>query len=441
MVVGDLATATEVLVLGGGPGGYVAAIRAVQLGRQVTLVTDGALGGTCLTQGCIPAKALLSAAEQVARLPKLAEMGIRAEGVRVDFPALQAWKSGVVERLSGGVAQLLKNHKVEVVHGRAFFLSPREIRVEGEHGSMRYNFQHCIIATGASPTPEAGAISPQAALLLPELPSAVAITGNNYVAAELATLFARLGSKVTLDLAGATLLSEFDPVAGRMVQAKLKQMGITFGLASADAPVWVDARPGRPNTTGLELTAAGVAVDGAGAIRVNEQQRTSIPHIYAVGDVVGGPLLATVAIAQAKVAAEVLSGSQSVYTPQALPRVAHTEPEVAQVGLGPTQAKEQGLEVVVGRFPLAASGRALTLGTGEGTAVVVASPGSEVLLGVTLVGPRAGDLIGEAALALEMGTTLTDLSLTLHPHPGLSEVLQESADAALGHSVHLMKGL
>lgn len=440
MVVGDLATAVEVLVLGGGPGGYVAAIRAAQLGKQVTLVTDGPLGGTCLNAGCIPAKALLHASGQAAGVSRLAELGITTGAVQVDFGAMQAWKDGVVQRLSGGVGGLLAGHKVEVVHGRAWFVSPTEVRVQGEYGSGRYSFSHCIIATGATPAPAPGAISPQAALALTEVPAQVAVVGSDYVAAELATIFARLGAKVTLDTAGGPLLPEFDPQAGRMVAARLKDLGVTLAAAQEGALRIDCARP-LPRTDGLELGAAGIAPEASGAIPVDQSQRTAVPTIYAVGDVTGGPLLATVAIAQGKTAAEALAGQPSVYAPQALPTVAYTDPEVAAVGLTQAAAKAQGLEVTVGRFPFGASGRALTLAAAEGTAITVADAASGVLLGVTLVGARAGDLIGEAALALELGATLEDLALTLHAHPGLGEVLQESAEAALGRSVHLRKGL
>ncbi|MDB4898058.1 MAG: FAD-dependent oxidoreductase [Firmicutes bacterium] len=441
MVVGDLATAVEVLVLGGGPGGYVAAIRAAQLGRQVTLVTEGRPGGTCLNEGCIPAKSLLAATEQAARIEGLAAMGVLVDGARVDFPAMQAWKEGVADRLAGGVAQLLQSSKVEVVRGRAFFIGPRDLRVEGEHGSLRFRFLHCIIAAGAVAAPESGAISAQEALRLRQVPEAIAIDGSGYVAAELATIFARLGSKVTVDLKGAAFLHEFDPLAGRHVQARLKQLGVTFGPGPATAAVRVDTDGVRPNTGGLELKAAGVAVDQQGAIVVDNQQHTSAKDVYAVGDVTGGPLLATVAIAQGKVAAEALSGLKSAFAFRTVPRVAYTDPEVAQVGIGPARANELGLAVHVARFPFAANGRALTLNAGEGTAALVADAESGALLGVTLVGPHVADLIGEAALALEMGATAEDLALTLHPHPGLSEVLQEGAEALLDRAIHVRKGI
>lgn len=440
MVVGDLATAVDVLVLGGGPGGYVAAIRAAQLGRAVTLVTAGPLGGTCLNEGCIPLKALLAAAEQYHRLPSLAEMGILLERPRLDWGALMAWKGKAVERLSGGVAQLLAAHKVEVVAGRAWLISPDEVRVDHPDHSHRLKFQACVLATGASYRPPAGALTPQQALVLPELPAAVAISGNDYVALELATLFVKAGAQVTLDTGGAPLLPEFDPQAGRQVQARLKQLGLQLAPPPPGAVhIWAGAMV--PNTADLGCAEAGVALAEGGGIRTDATMRTSNAAVYAVGDVTGGPALATVAIAQGKVAAEALVGQAAAYEPQAVPRVAYTDPEVAAVGLGQAQAKAEGRHVSIGRFPFGASGRALTLGVAEGHTTVVADANTAVVLGVTVVGVRAGDLIGEAALALEMGATLEDLALTLHPHPGLGETLQEGAEAALGRAVHVLKPL
>ncbi len=440
MVVGDLATAVDVLVLGGGPGGYVAALRAAQLGRQVTLVTAGPLGGTCLNEGCIPLKALLTATEQFHRLPALADMGIFVEQPRLDWAALMGWKARAVERLTGGVAQLLAAQKVEVVAGRAWFIGPDEVWVDHPDYSLRYKFQDCVVATGAAAVVPDGALTPAQALSLPELPAAVAVAGNDYVAAELATLFRRAGAAVSLDTGGAPLLPEFDPAAGRLVAARLRQSGVILGAGEPGA-VHIHTGYLQPRTGDVGAAEAGVALETAGAIRTDTAMRTSNPHVFAVGDITGGPPLATVAIAQGKVAAEALCGQAAAYEPRVVPRVAHTDPEVAAVGVGQAEAKEQGRAVSIGRFPLGASGRAVTLQASEGHVTVVADAATGVLLGVTIAGARAGDLIGEAALALEMGATLEDLALTLHPHPGLGEALQESAEAALGRAVHLLKPL
>lgn len=440
MVVGDLATAVDVLVIGGGPGGYVAAIRAAQLGRKVTLVTAGPPGGTCLHEGCIPLKALLAAVDQYHRLPALAAMGIRVGPAQLDWPALLDWSRQAVARLAGGVAQLLAAHRVEVVSGRAWFIGPDEVRVDHPDHSFRFKFADCVVATGARYPAPPGALTPAAALQLPQQPAAVAITGNDYVAAELATLFARAGTAVSLDTGGAPLLPEFDPAAGRQVQARLKQWGVHLGAGGeAAVPIW--AGTPLPHTADLDCTAAGITLGAGGAIVTDAALRTANPHVYAAGDVTGGPPLATGAIAQAKVAAEALCGLPAAYEPRVVPRVAHTDPEVAAVGLAPARAKAEGRPVRIGRFPFGASGRALTLGRPEGQATVVADAATGLILGVTLVGAGAGELIGQAALALEMGATLEDLALTLHPHPGLGEAVQEAAEAALDRAVHVLKGL
>lgn len=468
MVVGDLTTATEVLILGAGPGGYVAAIRAAQLGKEVTLVDPGPPGGTCLHDGCIPAKALLHAAAQLREIRGLEQMGIAVGGVELNFPRMQAWKQGLVERLTGGVERLLDGYKVQRVTGRGWFLSANEVRVEGEHGSTRYRFDAAIIATGAGPRPWPGlpidnqrVLSPQQALRLPAVPPSVAVCGADYIAVELATLLAALGGHVTLLVPGAGLLPDYEVSAGRTVALRLKQSGVKVvigagprtltetglryatpdGEAEAEAACCITSAGVQPRTAGLGLEAAGVAVDKDGGVIVNEQMRTSAAHIYATGDVTGGIPLATVAIAQAKVAAEAVAGRPVAYQPQVVPRVVHSEPEVAAVGMTAEGARSEGHQVVTGRFPLGANGRALTLARSDGFALTVAEADSGLLLGMTLVGPRAGDLIGEAALAIEMGATLTDLADTLHAHPGLGEALQESAMGALGGAIHVLKGL
>ncbi len=452
MVVGDLATAVDVIILGAGPGGYVAAIRAAQLGKEVVLIDPNPPGGTCLHQGCIPAKALLTAADQAWRLPALAEMGITVGEQRLDLSQMQAWKNGVIERLAKGIKQLLDHHKIEWMAGLGQFTGESEVWVEGEQGSKRFLFEQAIIAVGAKPATLPGlafdsqrVLTPSQALSLTELPESLAVIGADYIAVELATLFAKLGTKVRLLLpAEQPFLPEFDPSAGRQVQARLKKLGVQIETkvadptqAVADAPCVVVSAGLMPCTSRLNLAQARVETDAQGFIRVNDRLHTSNPAIYAVGDVTGGPPLAHIAIKQAKVAAEAMAGLPAQYAPQAVPRVAWTDPPVAAVGLTTAEAESAGYEVVTGRFPLAANGRALTLDSAEGFVQTVAEKDSGVLLGVTIVGAQADSLIGEAALALEMGATLTDLAETLHPHPSLGETLQESAEAALGIAVHI----
>jgi dihydrolipoyl dehydrogenase len=451
MVVGDVTTAVDVLVLGAGPGGYVAAIRAAQLGRHVTLIDCGLPGGTCLHQGCIPLKALLSASEryQQTRSEELISMGIHVEAVSFDWASMQAWKQGVVDRLAEGVRRLIDGNHIEYVYGYGWFINAQEVRVEGEHGSLRFKFEHCIIATGAdaAPLPDLPfdgkhVLTPEKALMLQELPEALSVVGEDYIALELATLFARLGVKVKLFSPGEHLLLGVDPSALRLVQAGLRKLGVQASTgvvrdSIAERPV-VISRGVCPRTSDLHLDSVGLDMTANGGIKVNSMQQSSVSRIFAIGDCTGGPALASIAMKQAKVAAEVLSGQRVQFAPLVIPLVVHTTPELATVGSSVEEATKAGYNIVTGRFPLAANGRALTLGTDNGVALLVANADDGTLLGATLVGPRAGDLIGQATLAIEMGATLTDLSEILYAHPGLSETVLETAEGALGRAVHML---
>jgi len=452
MVVGDLATSAEVVILGAGPGGYVAAIRAAQLGKEVILVDPGPPGGTCLIHGCVPSKALLTAANHVWQTSNLGDMGIEAGKVKLDLNRMQSWKLGIVDRLVKGVNQLLSGLNVEMIVGAGFFIGEQEIRVEAEYGTKRFSFEQAIIAVGAAPAVLAGlpfddsrVLTPGQALSLTRLPEKLAVIGSDYIAAEIATLYAKLGVPVRLLIPiGQHLLAEFDPAAGRQVQARLKKLGVEIETriddpvqAVADESCVIVSVGLAPRTGDLQLSQAGVDTDERGYIRVNDRMQTGNPGVYAVGDVTGGPPLAHVAFKQGKVAAEHIAGRPAQYAPQAVPRVARTDPQVAAVGLTETEAKAAGYTVITGRFPLAANARALSLNASQGFVQTVAEQDNQVLLGVTIVGPDAETLIGEAALAMEMGATLTDLAETLHPHPSLSETLQEAAEAALGLAIHI----
>jgi len=447
MVVGDVTTAVDVLVLGAGPGGYVAAIRASQLGRKVTLIDTGAPGGTCLNLGCIPLKALLAASERYARAHSddLVAMGICSEKVTFDWGKMQAWKQSVVGRLSEGVRRLLSGNGVECVYGTGWFINDQEVRVEGEHGSLRFKFDACVIATGARATQVAelpydgrAVLTPEQALALPELPETLAIAGDDYIALELATLFARLNVRIKLYTPGAQILASGDPSALRLIQAAMRKQGIAITTEAAataiqDRPLVISSGV-TPHTVGLHLDAAGIEQHASGGIRVDRQQRTSQANVFAVGDCTGGTSLASRAIKQGKVAAEVIAGQRVQFAPLVTPLVVHTTPEIAIVSIDAGDASD---ELITGRFPLAANGRALTLGTDNGVAHLVAGQDG-TLLGATLVGPHAGDLIGQLALALEMGATLTDLSEILYAHPGLEEVTLEAAENALGKAIHII---
>jgi dihydrolipoamide dehydrogenase len=452
MVVGDLASTADVVVLGAGPGGYVAALRAAQLGKDVVLIDPAPPGGTCLQHGCIPTKALLTAADHFQQIPALEKMGILASEPQLDLARMQRWKNQLIERLAGGITQLLNHNNVTFVRGRGWFLNESKLHVEAEHSAERIIFEQAIVAVGVKPAPLRGlnfddekVLMPQQALALTELPAEMAIVGGDTIAAELATLFAKLGSDTHLFVpTGQSWLPEFQPEAAGLLLSALKKLGVTVRRDAADLPAAV-ARFGKvvvsmggvPNTAPLKLERAGVQTDDRGCVRVDDRMQSSNPAVYAVGDVTGGDPLAHIAIKQGKVAAEALAGLPARFEPQAVPRVAWTDPQLATVGLTALQAEAAGYRIISGRFPLAASGRALTLSASTGFAQTIAEAETELLLGVTIVGPHAETLIGEAALAIEMGATLVDLAETLHPHPGLGETLQESAEAVLGITVHL----
>ncbi|MEI7556522.1 NAD(P)/FAD-dependent oxidoreductase, partial [Candidatus Chlorohelix sp.] len=398
MVVGDVTTAVDVVVLGGGPGGYVAAIRAAQLGKSVVLVEQSTvMGGVCLNEGCIPLKALLASSErywQARESELLAGMGILTEGATLDFSRMQGWKEGIIRRLTEGVAKLLSGNRVEVVHGLGWFLNPKEMRVEGEYGSLRFSFEQCVLAVGAShvalpalPFDDKLILNPRMALKLAEIPPVLAIWGNDYIALELATVFGRLGSRVTLLTPEERPLPDIDAAAVRLVMAGLRKLGVQhIGQAfpvelENDSILYMKGQTrtslpsGTPlvvcgklqaNTANLHLKDAGLSIGKNGAIEVAADQRTRVPHIFAAGDCTQyRPAVATSAIKQAKVAAEALSGKKTAYDPQAFPRVAFTSPELAVVGLSAEAAQAAGYRVKTGRFALAANGRALTLGLND----------------------------------------------------------------------------
>ena len=434
MVVGDLATNVDVLVLGAGPGGYLAALRAAQLGQEVVLVDPAPPGGGWCSGG-IPADALLGAASQFWQMAHGAQPGITVTKPAFDWSQLQTWKNNQVEKVAAEIKHQLDQHQVEVVSGRGWFLAENEARVESEYEAKRYLFDHALIAVGcdAAPWPSLSfekkrVLTPTQALALTELPATLTIIGADYLAAELATLFVKLGVAVQVWLpAGQRLLPEFDAAAGEVVQARLREMEVKIadltGTLREDLSGLVVVSAGlTPRTINLGLDKAKVTTNPNGFIQVNDRQQTSNPAIYAAGDVTGGPFLAHVAGKQGKVAAENIAGKLAQFAPQAIPRVARTDPEVATVGLTVAEAENIGYHLSRFTFHVSPSTRFVE---------VVAEQESEVLLGVTVVGPQAGILIGEAALALEMGATLTDLAETLHPGPGLGEGLTRAAEAAL----------
>lgn len=469
MVVGDASIDIDVLVIGGGPGGYVAAIRAAQLGKEVLLVDKDEVGGVCLNRGCIPSKALISAAEQYERAKNGAAVGIEAEGVRLDFAKVQQWKASVVQRLTGGVKTLLKGNNVQLFNGEAMFINEREVRVFNDHESHRYRFQHCIVAVGSRPIelpafPFGGRIlSSTEALALTEVPSSLIVIGGGYIGVELGQAYAKFGTKVTILEGSEAILPGFEQELTRLVAKKLEQAGaaihtgakaqsaeqtgdqvtVTFAAGGEEKQVSADyvlvtvgRRPNTDGDFGLEL--AGVEVDDRGYVRVNERCETNVPNIYAIGDIVPGPALAHKASYEGKVAAEAIAGLPSAVDYKAIPLVVFSDPEIASVGFSETEAKSRGFDVSVGKFPFAANGRALSLNAAEGMVKLVADKASGVLLGAQIAGPGASDLIAELGLAIEMGATAEDIALTIHAHPTLGETVMEAAEAVLGRPIHML---
>ncbi|MDR6225944.1 dihydrolipoyl dehydrogenase [Desmospora profundinema] len=469
MVVGDFSTEVDVLVVGGGPGGYVAAIRAAQLGKKVTLVDKAELGGVCLNRGCIPSKALIHAADEVNKVKNASHMGIEVEGVRVDFSKTIQWKDEVVKKLTGGVASLLKGNKVEVVQGEVYFSGENTVKVATESNSTTYEFNHCILATGSRPTqirslPFDGEkiISSTEALNLKEIPEKLIVVGGGYIGLELGTAYAKLGAEVTILEGTDSLLPGTDPSMVRMVKRNLKKLGVTVVtnamVQKADTSgngVTVTAEVkgeeksysadkvlvsvGRtPNTDELGLEHAGIEADERGFIPTDKQMRTKNERVFAIGDIAGQPLLAHKASYEGKVAAEVIAGEPSEVDYRAMPFVIFSDPELAYTGLTEKEAKEEGYDVSVSRFSFAANGRALSLDAADGFFQVVADKETKQILGAQIVGPEAASLISEVVLAIEMGANAEDIALTIHAHPSLPETFMEAAEGIVGNAIHMV---
>lgn len=466
MVVGTFTTDVDVLVIGSGPGGYVAAIRAAQLGKSVVVVERAEVGGVCSNRGCIPSKALINAAHQYENMTHASEIGITAEGVKIDFTKVQEWKNSVVKKLTGGVAQLLKGNKVQVIQGDAFFVSDHVVSVATENDASQYKFNHCIIATGSTPI-ELKAfkygkriLSSTEALSLPEIPKSLIVIGGGYIGIELGQTFAKLGTKVTVLEGSDSILPGFEKELSRFVGRNLKKVGVevvTEALAkeskTTDTEVTVSYTAKgeekeltadyvlvtvgrRPNTADIGLESIGVKVSERGLIEIDAQCKTSVANIYAIGDIVAGPALAHKASYEGKVAAEVIAGEPSVIDYKAIPAVVFSDPEIASVGLSETEAKAEGRNVVTGKFNYAVNGRALTMNAGDGFVKLVGDKDSGLLLGAQIVGPEASNLIAEMGLGIEMGATIEDIALTIHAHPTLGEIAMEAAEVALGHPIH-----
>ena len=459
---------TEIVVLGAGPGGYAAAFYAADLGKKVLLVErDKRLGGVCLNRGCIPSKALLHATHQITSARESAYRGITFAAPMVDLEKLRAWKESILTKLGGGVAQLAKMRNVQVVQGKAYFEGSQTLRIENDQGQQFVDFDTAIVAVGSLPAlPKAfdlgnpRIMTSTEALEIEDIPESLLVVGGGYIGMEMGTVYAALGSKVTVVEALDSILAGADPDLARPVVAAAKKAFKEIRLKARvnkmstvgkriKVEVEFDGKKveefydrvlvsvGRAaNSTDLGLENTKVVLDEKGFIQVNAKQQTDDPHIYAIGDIAGGILLAHKAHKEARIAVEVINGESSINQDIVMPAVVFTDPELAWCGLTEAEAKARGVKYEVAKFPWAASGRALSFDRTDGVTKMLIDPDSERVLGVGICGAGAGELIAEAVLAMEMGATVEDISLTVHPHPTLSETLMECAEAFYGYATH-----
>ena len=470
MVMGELAQDTELLVIGSGPGGYAAAFRAADLGLDVTLVdTAPRPGGVCLYKGCIPSKTFLFLAELIFDAARADAMGISFGPPRIDLDGLRRWKAEVIEKMASGLMSLTKRRGVQLVKGRAEFESSTSVRLH-EAEVSRIRFGHAIIATGSRPIPFPGTeftagrriMSSTGALALPEVPASLLVLGGGYVGLELGTVYAALGSRVSVVELQDRLLPGVDPdlvdplrrrldsifdriwLNSRVTHLAEDDRGVAVSLEGEGVPAEqrfervLVAIGRKPATLGLGLERTAVQLDAKGFIRVDRQLRTADERIFAVGDVVGGMMLAHKASYEGKVAAEVIAGQPSEFDVRAIPAVVYTDPQIAWCGLTEEQARRDNIAVNVQRFPWKFSGRATTMGAGDGLTKILADAGSGRILGVGIAGRDTEGLISEGVLAVEMGALAEDVAATMHPHPTLSETESETAEMFLGRATHII---
>jgi dihydrolipoamide dehydrogenase len=462
-------TSTQLVVVGGGPGGYAAAFLGADLGLSVTLIDPEANpGGVCVYRGCIPSKALLHVADVIAESRHAKAWGVDFGEPKVDVAKLRSFKDDVVKRLTGGTGQLVKARKIQHVRGLAALVDAHHLRVQP--GSVDIEFEHAILATGSTPAIPASlkvddprVMDSTGALDLPDIPKSLLVVGGGYIGLELGSVYATLGSAVTVVEMTPGLLPGADRdlvdilarrvaqtmkavlLETRVVQMKPEAKGIRVRFEGKADPgeqlfdrvlVAVGRRP-NSNIPGLERT--GVQIDARGFIKVDEQRRTNEPSIFAIGDVAGEPMLAHKASHEGRVAVEVIAGENVAFAPRAIPAVVFTDPEIAWAGLTESQAAKENRKVAIAKFPWGASGRAITLDRTDGLTKLILDPETERLLGVGLVGPGAGELIAEGVLAIEMGANATDLKLSIHPHPTLTETMMESAEVFFGQATHVYR--
>jgi len=455
---------TEIVVIGSGPGGYTAAFRAADLGKKVVLVEKFAtLGGVCLNVGCIPSKALLHVAQVLDETKEMASQGIEFSAPKIDAKKLKNWKDGVVKKLTGGLTMLAKQRQVTVIQGSANFSGPNSIEIETENGQQTVKFQQAIIAAGSESVtfpfiPEDPRIfSSTGALELKDIKGHLMVLGGGIIGLEMATVYRALGAEVTVVEFMDQLIPSADTDLVNVLQKKMQKKGIEFCLKTKATKI--DAKKDglyvtlegehatkeprrfdqilvavgrRPNGDKIQADKAGVQVDEKGFIAVDHQMRTNQPHIFAIGDLVGQPMLAHKSVAQGKVAAEVAAGLKHYFEPKVIPSVAYTDPELAWSGLTEKEAKQQNIAFEKAVFPWAANGRALSMHREEGITKLLFCPKTKRILGAGIVGLNAGDLIAEASLAIEMECDVEDIALTIHPHPTLSETVAQAAEIFAG---------
>ena len=460
----------DVIVIGSGPGGYVAAIRSAQLGLKTAIIEREAFGGVCLNVGCIPSKAMITATHMLHKAQHdFKTMGLNIKGgIDVDMKTLVKWKQSVCDKMSGGVSQLLKGNSVTVIKGQAEFKSSKELKV----GSDTLTAKNFIVATGSRPIEipgfafdEKNICSSTGALAFDEIPKRVAVIGGGYIGLEISSYLKKLGTEVTVIEAQNSLLAGVvDPECAQVVTRKAEKAGIAikygakakgqkkvsdgyevaFEINGKEEKIIVDkilVTVGRkPNSDQAGLKAAGITIDDRGFIKVNAQRKTNVPGIYAIGDICGQPMLAHKASHEGVMVAEVIAGQNRAYDAKTVPAVVFTDPEIAAAGMTEAEARAKGYnDLLISKFPFAANGRAVSMQETDGFVKMIADKKSHILLGVHIVGPDASNLISEAALAIEMGARLEDIALTIHPHPTLGETMMEAAEATLGHAIHIIQ--
>lgn len=454
----------DVVVLGSGPGGYAAAFRAADLGKSVAIVEkDNVLGGVCLNRGCIPSKALLHIAQIIGEANELSQKGVEFGKPKLDIDKIRAWKEEVVGKLNKGIAQMAKSRKVTVFSGEGKFVSKKEILVKGE-SEERITFENAIIATGSSstkiptfPMDKQSVLTSREALELENIPKSMLVIGGGYIGLEMASVYSALGTKITVVEMLDSILPGADKDIIRLLQHKLKKqfekilvsskvknikpnkdktLSVTIESKGKDVTETFEkvlvAVGRQPNNKNIGLEELGIEMNEQGFITVDKQQRTNVDGIYAIGDIAGNPMLAHKATHEGKVAAEVIAGLPTAFDAKTIPAVIFTSPEVAWTGVTENEAQEKGIDYEKAEFPWGASGKALAIGQQMGKTKLLFDPESKKMLGASIIGPHAGDIISEAALAIEMGADAEDISLTIHPHPTLSETFANAAEVFEG---------